>query len=263
MEPLANIRLGDILLTRGEGMSCMANLLGQTVVAGRKADFSHASLCVAPDVILDSRPFQHVRLRSIFQEMRNGQLASGKPFLVLRKPALTASYEAMDETSRKLIRPLYSQLDKKYNWLIGVTQSSDADPLLRDAERVFCSELCVQMLTAVDAFPERHLRPSRTLPVDLEHLLHCGWQNATDAWAADLASIEDDIRDPASDRGKLVLEREQRVELSIAETLVLKHLSDSLDPLSGIIASVRDEMNATFSRLAEAMNAIRAGKQGT
>jgi hypothetical protein len=112
-----------------QGVASTANRFGQWVASGKKAQFTHVAICLMPDVLLDARPFVDVQLRNIFGEVRSGRLDAARmavpDILVLRNPALTASYEAMDDTAARLVRPLYPQLRKKYNALFSVPQASD------------------------------------------------------------------------------------------------------------------------------------------
>lgn len=225
---MTRIRPGDLLLTRSAGMPAMSNLLGQSVMAGRTASYTHASLCVFPDVLLDSRPFEHVRLRSVFDEVRRKGLTADMDLLVLRKPALSSSWDAMDDTQVSLIEPLYAQLDKQYNWLFGIPQPSDQDPATREATRVFCSELCTQMLRAVEGFADGRRRASWTLPVHLEALLDRGWVDASTEWRTHLNAIEGALLRPDIPRSTIILQGEGIARQSIGMIMGKKTLDESV-----------------------------------
>jgi len=68
------IHPGDIVLTRSTGFGSLANLAGQALLAARRARFTHAAVCVAPGVLLDARPFEHIKLRNVVDEVAAGSL---------------------------------------------------------------------------------------------------------------------------------------------------------------------------------------------
>jgi hypothetical protein len=221
MEPFHPFRPGDIVLTCSQGFTGAANRLAQFLTAGEAARFTHAAICTVPDVLLDVRPFEHVRLRNVFAEVREGRLfgpnGPTSSMLVLRNPALTSSWDATDRTVISFVAPMLVMLSKKYNWLFLRPQSSDLNPESEDARRAFCSELCVLMLVAADGLP-KDVRPSAMLPVDLHALLQGGWKDVTDEWVTELRAIDGAIREPQSQRGRLIMPREERADLYVAET---------------------------------------------
>lgn len=221
MEPFLKFRPADIVLTCSRGFAAAGNRIGQLILTGKFAQFTHVAICLVPDVLLDARPFKHILLRNIFDEVRSGRLAAlrnaDSAMLVLRNTALTASHEAMDITMSELTRPLYPQLRKKYNWLFLRRQVSDTNPAAAEAQRAFCSELCVLMLKYLTVLPDR-LTASKTLPVHFQELLSCGWSDVTEQWSADLESVRQAIDAPDSEHGRIVLRREDMANLWIKET---------------------------------------------
>lgn len=250
---------GDLLLTRSVGKPAMLNLFGQSVVARRRAGFTHASLCLSLDILLDTRPFEHVRLRSVFDEVRGGGLAADADLLVLRNPTLSATRDAMDDTLVSLIGPLHAQLDKQYNWLFGLTQSSDRDPATREAERVFCSELCVQMLRAVDGFGDVARRASWTLPIHLEALLDRGWVDASAEWRAQLRAIEGYVLQPGVPGHVSLLQREDSARQMIETTMALKTIDDSLRRLQTEIDATVGTIDKVFDDFRRALGIAPVG----
>lgn len=220
MEPSSVFRPGDVVLTRSRGFVAGLNRLAQVIATGHAAQFTHAAICLTPDVLLDARPFVHIKLRSIFDLIRTEELdvrAGTGDVLVLRNTALTSTYEDMDSTGETLVLPLFAQLRKRYNWIFLYPQSSDNDPNSDDAKRAFCSELCVILLRYLDVLPKAW-KASRTLPNHFPALLNLGWVDVTDAWRDQLQSLRFAMDEPNSERGRLVLPREKGAELYIRET---------------------------------------------
>jgi hypothetical protein len=196
------------------------------------------------DVILDARPFEDVRLRNLFDEVRSGTLTAARleadDMLVVRKPALTESYEAMDDTSEKLVRPLVAQLRKRYNWLFTHPQASDRDPQAESARRVFCSELCVLMLHHLNAAVPGSWRPSQTLPVHFQDLVSHGWTDVTDVWRDGLNSIARALTQPSTRHGHILLTREETSGSLIRELVGWSDVSENLTKFSDQFARFDD-----------------------
>lgn len=245
MEPFLKFRPADIVLTCSHGFAAKGNRIGQLILTGKSAQFTHVAICLAPDVLLDARPFEHVQLRNIFDEVRSGGLAAlskaDSAMLVLRNTALSASHETMDVTMGELTRPLYPQLRKKYNWLFLRRQVSDTNPVAAEAQRAFCSELCVLMLQYLTVLPDR-LRASKTLPVHIQNLLSCGWSDVTEEWSAELQSVRQAIDAPASEHGRIVMQREKMANLWINETEGWASIQESLATLVNNVSRGLDDL---------------------
>jgi hypothetical protein len=248
MQPSLIFRPADLVLTCAGGLVSVANRFGQLVASGKVAQFTHAAICMVPDVLLDARPFVDIHLRNIFGEVRSGRLDAARmmipDILVLRNPALTASHEAMDATATQLVRPLYPQLRKKYNWLFRAPQASDGDPAATNARRVYCSELCVLMMTYLNVLPPTWTRASATFPVHFQELASCGWRDVTEEWSAELRSVRRAIDAPRSTHGQIVMQRERMADNWIKETEGWAKLDGSLGDLVNDMSSHLDNLLA-------------------
>lgn len=221
MKPSITFRPADLVLTCSHDLASSANRLGQLLLSGKSTQFTHVAICMGGDVLLDARPFVGVGLRNMFDEVQSGRFDSSRlaktDMLVVRNPTLTISYETMDDTIADVVRPLFAQLRKKYNWFFQVPQASDSSPDAATARRAFCSELCVLMLHYLSVLPATWVA-SRTYPAHFQELLSAGWADVTDEWRAELQSIERAIDAPWSEHGLIVAERRRTATRSIIET---------------------------------------------
>jgi hypothetical protein len=248
MQPSLVFRPADLVLTCSRGLASAANRLGQLIASGKPAQFTHVAICMAPDVLLDARPFVDIRLRNIFDELRSGRLDGARltqpDVLVLRNPALTASHDMMDDTATELVRPLYHQLRKKYNWLFRIPQPSDNDPAATNARRAFCSELCVLMMTYLNVLPGTWTRASATFPANFQELVSSGWCDVTEDWSAELRSVQQAIDAPQSTHGQIVMQREKTANDWIKETEGWAQVQDTFSDLVNDMSAHLDDLVA-------------------
>lgn len=255
MSPGLNIRPADIVLTRSRGLSASLNRAGQFILTGRFPGFTHAAICLVPDVIIDARPFEDVRLRSMFEEVRSGRLDTARmgkrDIFVLRNDRLSSSREVMDDTAISLVRPLYRQLRKTYNWFFQLPQSSDSDPQSEEARAVFCTELCVLLLHSLNVTPANWLPASGVLPVDFEALLNHGWSDVTESWINEIGSLSRALASPDSEHARLVMPREQTAELWIKETEGWAAVSEQVKSLDHVAQQLDDLLSRVKHRFPE------------
>jgi len=194
------IRPGDIVLTRSTGIGSLAILTGQALLTAKRARFTHAAVCVAPGVLLDARPFEHIRLRNVVDEVAagalNGEMGRNGRMLVIRAGKLQDDRDALDDLSAGMLAPTYAQLSKRYNWLFTKPQASDKDPLSDEAKFAYCTELCTLVLREEGILPADWPVASATFRVHYEALEQSkDWINVTDEWVRQLGGIESDLAD--------------------------------------------------------------------
>lgn len=194
------IRPGDIVLTRSTGFGSLANLTGQALLAARRARFTHAAVCVAPGVLLDARPFEHIQLRNVVHEVAAGSLTGDMGrhtrMMVLRAAKVQHDRDALDDVAVGMLAPTYAQLSKRYNWLFTQPQRSDEDPLSEDAKFAYCTELCTLVLKEEGVLPADWPVASAAFPAHFEALAQSkDWIDVTDEWVRQLDHIAAGLAD--------------------------------------------------------------------
>lgn len=241
------IRPGDIVLTRSTGFGSLANLTGQALLTARRAKFTHAAVCVAPGVLLDARPFEHICLRNVVDEVAagsfTGDMGRHTRMMVLRAAKVQHDRDALDDVAVGMLAPTYAQLSKRYNWLFTKPQRSDHDPLSEDAKFAYCTELCTLVLKEEGVLPADWPVASAAFPAHFEALAQSkDWINVTDEWVHQLDNIAAALADIDS--------------LASTNTRQLRATAQATIDVTLTIAASRKTNNLQIERMADQVRAM-------